>query len=436
MAMSMLIKSGRIIDPAGSVDRTGDLLIEDGKITEIGGAVSVPVERTIDATGLIVCPGLIDIHTHLREPGHEEEETIASGTHSAVAGGFTSVACMPNTHPPLDSEASIEFVCRQAAKAGHCNVYPIGCISKGREGKELAEMGQMVRAGAVAFSDDGDGVADAGICQRAMQYASMFDKPIIQHCEDKGLSGRGAMNSGTTALRLGLPGASPIAETIMLQRDLFLAEATGARYHAAHISTAGAVELIRRAKERGVRVTAEVTPHHLSLSEDACCDYDPNFKMSPPLRTDQDIDACRRAVADGVIDCLATDHAPHGQEEKELEFLYAPFGIIGFESALPIYVRSLIEPGLLDWPELIRLMTINPARVLDLPRGTLTVGAAADVTLIDPESTWTIDVRTFKSRSRNCPYHGWDVRGRAMMTIVGGRVAHAVGRFEETASAT
>ncbi len=436
MTTSILIQSGRLIDPANQIDRRGDLLIEDGTITEVGGSVSVPADKTIDAQGLIVCPGLIDIHSHLREPGHEEEETIASGTHSAVAGGFTSVACMPNTHPPLDNEASIEFVYRQAARAGHCNVFPIGCISKGREGTELAEMGQMVRAGAVAFSDDGDGVADAGLCQRAMQYASMFDKPVIQHCEDKDLSGRGAMNSGTTALRLGLPGASPIAETIMLQRDLFLAEATGARYHAAHLSTAEAVDLIRRAKERGVRVTAEVTPHHLSLTEEACCEYDPNFKMSPPLRSDDDVDACRRAVAEGVIDCLATDHAPHGQEEKELEFLYAPFGIIGFESALPIYARSLIESGLLDWPEVIRLMTINPARILDLPKGTLSVGADADVTLIDPDRSWTIDVGAFKSRSRNCPYHGQTVRGRAVVTIVGGAIKHAAGSPQRQPSGT
>ncbi|MBN1342151.1 MAG: dihydroorotase [Phycisphaerae bacterium] len=432
---SILIKQGRLIDPARHLDEVGDLLLEGGKVRRIGGSIAEAAERTIDASGLIVCPGLIDVHTHLREPGHEEEETIASGTHAAVAGGFTSVACMPNTHPPLDNQAGMEFVTRQAARAGHCNVYPIGCITKGRQGKELAEMGQMIRAGAVAFSDDGDGVADAGVLQRAMQYSTMFDVPLIEHCENADLSSGGVMNGGATALRLGLPGASPMAEVIMLQRDLVLAEATGARYHAAHVSTAGAVELIRQAKRQGIRVTAEVTPHHLSLTENDCREYDPNFKMSPPLRTQADVEACLDGLADGTIDCLATDHAPHGQEEKELEFLYAPFGVIGLESALPIYVKALIESKVVGWPELVRLMTVNPARILNLPKGTLAPGADADVTLIDPDLVWTIDVEQFKSHSRNCPYHGWSVRGRAVATIVGGVVKHAGGALAQALSA-
>ncbi len=425
-AATILIENGRVIDPSQDMDRVGCVLIEGGRIRQVGEAASSRADRSIDATGMIVCPGLIDIHTHLREPGHEEEETIASGTAAAVVGGFTSIACMPNTHPPLDNEAGIEFVYRQAARSGRCNVYPIGCISKQREGKELAEMGQMVRAGAVAFSDDGDGVADAGLCQRAMQYATMFDRPIIQHCEDADLSGMGVMNSGATALRLGLPGASAMAEIIMLQRDLVLAEATRARFHVAHVSTAGAVDLVRRAKAQGVRVTAEVTPHHLSLTEEACDDYDPNFKMSPPLRTQADVEACLAGLCDGTIDCLASDHAPHGPEEKELEFLYAPFGVIGLESSLPVYVKALIASGVMDWPDLIRLMTVNPAKILSLQKGTLAVGADADVTIIDPDATWTIDVERFRSRSRNCPYHGWEVRGRAAMTFVGGIVKHAV----------
>ncbi len=428
---AILIQNGRVIDPAQGLDASADVLIERGKIRQIGQGVTAAGAHVIDARDLIVCPGLIDVHTHLREPGHEEEETIASGTAAAVAGGFTSVACMPNTHPPLDDEAGITFVYRQAARANHCNVYPIGCITKHREGKELAEMGQMVRAGAVAFSDDGDGVADAAICQRAMQYSTMFDKPIIQHCENADLSSKGVMNAGATALRLGLPGASAMAEVIMLQRDLVLAESTGARYHAAHLSTAGGVELVRQAKSLGIRVTAEITPHHLALTEDHCCDYDPNYKMSPPLRTTSDVQACIEGIVDGTIDCLATDHAPHGPEEKELEFLYAPFGVIGLESALPIYVRTLIEPGHIDWPQLVRLMTLHPAEVLSLPKGSLAVGADADITVIHPDMPWTIDISDFAGKSRNCPFHGWDVRGRAVLTIVGGVVKHATAVLSE-----
>ncbi len=449
-AATILIKNGRLIDPAQGIDRVGDLWLKGPEVerfveagvdpaekamllgpedtdTDTRQAESAQADQTIDATGLLVCPGLIDMHVHLREPGHEEEETIASGSAAAVAGGFTSVATMPNTHPPLDNEAAVEFIYRQAARCGRCNVYPIGCITKRREGKELAEMGQMVRAGAVAFSDDGDGVADAGVCQRAMQYSTMFDRPIIQHCQDNDLAGDGVMNSGPTALRLGLPGMSAMAEVIMLQRDLVLAQATGARYHVAHVSTAGAVELIRQAKAQGIRVTAEVTAHHLALTEDACGNYDPNYKMSPPLRSQADVDACLQGLCDGTIDCLVTDHAPHSTEEKELEFLYAPFGVIGLESALPVYIQALVEPGLMDWPDLIRRMTIHPARILGLAKGALAPGADADVTIIDPDLNWTIDVERFKSRSRNCPYHGWEVRGRAVVTIVGGVVKHTAG---------
>jgi len=424
-ALTTLIKNGRLIDPSQGLDEAADLLLEGQKVKQIGHIGDTTVDRVIDATGLIVCPGLIDMHVHFREPGHEEEETIASGSAAAVRGGFTSVANMPNTHPPLDNETSIEFVYRQAARAGLCNVYPIGCITKGRQGKELAEMGQMVRAGAVAFSDDGDGVADAGVCRRGMQYAAMFNRALIQHCEDRTLSG-GVMNGGATALRLGLPGIGTASEVIMLQRDLVLAESTGVRYHVAHVSTAAAVDLIRAAKARGVRVTAEVTPHHLTLTEEACCDYDPNFKMSPPLRTRADVEACLKGLCDGTIDCLASDHAPHSAEEKELEFLYAPFGVIGLESALAVYVKPLIEPGLMDWPALIERMTVNPARILGLSKGTLAMGADADVTVVDPKARWTLKADRFASRSRNCPFDGWDVLGRAVVTIVGGRIRHAL----------
>jgi len=421
--LSILIKNGRVIDPSQQLDRIGDVLLADGKVKQIG-KLSAMADQVIDARGLIVCPGLIDMHVHLREPGDEEDETIASGGAAAVAGGFTAVACMPNTDPPLDNEAAVEFIYRQADRAGQCRVYPIGAVTKGRSGQELAEMGQMVRAGAVAFSDDGAGVANTGLMARAMQYVTMFDKPIIQHCEDPALSAGGVMNGGTMATKLGLPGMPAAAEELMLQRDLVLLRSSGTRYHAAHVSIAASVELVREAKRRGLPVTAEVTPHHLLLTEEACSQYDTNTKVNPPLRTRADVEACLAGVADGTIDCLVSDHAPHGAERKELEFLTAPFGIIGLETALPLFVKALVEPGLLDWPGLIERMTLRPARILGLSKGTLREGADADVTLIDPDAVWTIDVGAFRSKSRNCPFHGWRVRGRAAMTIVGGQIKY------------
>lgn len=420
----ILIKGGRIVDPANGMDAVGDLLLTGGHVARVGGEITDYDAQTINAAGCIVSPGLIDIHVHFREPGEENAETIASGSEAAVVGGFTSVACMPNTRPALDDEAAIEFVHRQAARANLCNVYPIGAITKGRAGEELAEIGQMVRAGAVAFSDDGSGVAKTGGMYRALQYVLMFDRPIMQHCEDPDLARGGVMNGGATATRLGLPGISSIAEELMLQRDLTLVRETGARYHMCHVSTRRSVELIRQAKAAGLRVTAEVCPHHLLLTEDACATYDTNFKMNPPLRTRDDVKACLQGVVDGTIDCLVTDHAPHGIQQKELEFLDAPFGIIGLETALPLYIKALIQPGLLDWPGLIERLTVRPARVLSLSKGTLSVGADADVTIIDSKAEWTIDAAAFRSKSRNCPFHGWQVVGRAAVTIVGGQVKH------------
>lgn len=420
----VLIKGGRVIDPANGLDRVADLLLADGKVARIDREITDRDARTVDARGLIVCPGLIDIHVHFREPGDEDEETIATGSAAAVAGGFTSVACMPNTHPALDDEAAIEFVYHQAARANLCNVYPIGAITKNREGVELAEMGQMIRAGAVGFSDDGAGVARTGVMLRSLQYLRMFDCPLLQHCEDPDMAAGGVMNSGVTAVRLGLPGMNAIAEELMIQRDLTLVRATGARYHVCHISTAHGVELVRQAKAAGLPVTAEVSPHHLLLTEEACATYDTNYKMSPPLRTKADVQACLQGMVDGTIDCLVTDHAPHGIQEKEHEFLDAPFGIIGLETALPLYVKALIEPGSMEWPAMIERMTIRPSRVLSLEKGTLAVGADADVTVIDPGSRWTIDARHFRSKSRNCPFDGWQVTGRAVYTIVGGRIKY------------
>ena len=415
----LIIKGGRVIDPSQSIDEVTDVTITGGKIREIGKA-SGSADDVIDAAGKIVCPGLIDMHVHLREPGNEDAETIASGCAAAVAGGFTSIACMPNTEPAVDTEAMIEFVYRQAARAGLCNVYPIGAVTKAREGRELAEMGQMVRAGAVAFSDDGCGVASATMMFRAMQYVTMFGKPLIQHCEDPELAKGGCMNGGATATRLGLPGIPAMAEEVMLQRDLLLAQNTRCRYHMAHVSTAGGVELVREGKKRGTAVTAEVCPHHLLLTEESVETYDPNYKVHPPLRTSKDVEACIAGVVDETIDCLVTDHAPHGREDKETDFQSAPFGMVGLEVALGLFVKALIEPGHLGWPALIAKMTVAPARVLGLNKGTLAIGRDADITLIDPDLSWSVYTSAFQSHSRNCPYEGWSLTGRATHTIVGG----------------
>jgi dihydroorotase len=424
MSTTILIRGGRVIDPSQEIDEVTDLAIAGGRVAALGRAAPRSADQIIDARGLIVVPGLIDMHVHLREPGQEERETIATGTAAAVAGGFTAVACMPNTDPPLDSDAEIEFVLRQAARTARCRVHPVGAITKGRKGRELAEIGLMLRAGAVAFSDDGHGVQDAGVCLRAMQYVSMFDRLFIQHCEDRSLAGRGCMNAGAVATRLGLPGIPAIAESVMVQRDLALARQTTVRYHVAHISTAAAVELVRQAKAGGQRVSTEVCPHHLLLTDEACAGYDANFKMNPPLRTRADVAACIEGVRDGTIDCLVTDHAPHSHQDKEMGFQEAPFGIIGLETALPLLVRALIEPKVLDWPRLIGCLSTNPARRLGVAGGTLAVDAPADVTLIHPEQEWTIDAERFRSKSRNTPFDGWKVRGRAVMTIVDGTVRY------------
>ncbi|MFO0972372.1 MAG: dihydroorotase [Phycisphaerae bacterium] len=417
---SLLVRGGRVIDPASGHDAVADLLIVEGRIHTLGRARE-PAAVTLDAAGLIVCPGLIDMHVHLREPGNEEEETIASGTAAAVAGGFTSVACMPNTQPPLDNEGAIESIFRQAARSASCNVFPIGALTKGRAGRELAEMGQMVRAGAVAFSDDGCGIASSAVMLRALQYAGMFGRTVIQHCEDAELAAGGCMHAGPTATRLGLPGIAAAAEELMVQRDLLLAGLTGTRYHVAHISTRTAVRLVREAKAAGAPVSAEVTPHHLLLTDEACATFDTRFKVNPPLRSAADVEACVAGVVDGTIDCLCTDHAPHAADEKALDFPAAPFGMVGLESAVATSLRALVEPGRIDWPRWVALWTINPARALQIDRGTLAPGAVADVTVIDPQEAWTIDPAAFRSLSRNTPFAGWSVLGRAVLTLVAGR---------------
>jgi dihydroorotase len=428
MTGELLIKNGRVIDPANNLDKKCDVLIADGKVSQVGqinGPVEKSAARVIDATGKLVTPGLIDMHVHFREPGDEEEETIASGSTAAVAAGFTSVVCMPNTNPAIESETDVEYVHRKGRQTRKTHVYVMGAITKEREGVELAEMGLMAEAGALGFTDDGNGVQDPAVMLRALKYAKMFDVVIAQHCQDNSFAGNGVMNAGYYSTILGLPGIDALAEEAMLWRDIQLVRRAQVRYHAQHISTAGSVELIRQAKKDSLPVTCEVTPHHLLLTEERCAEYDTNYKVNPPLRSQKDVEALKQAISEGLVDALASDHAPHLQSEKELEFLTAPFGIAGMECALGLYVKALIEPKLLDWPGLIRLMTVNPARIIGIEKGTLTPGKQGDVTIIDPNAEWQIDVAKFLSKSRNCPYHGWTVKGKVEKTIVVGEV-----RFE------
>jgi dihydroorotase len=392
-----------------------------------GGQPLGRADETIDAAGLIVTPGLIDMHVHLREPGREEDETIETGTRAALAGGFTSVACIPNTEPPIDTQAAVEFIHQKAARADTCNVFVVACVSRGREGKELAEIGQLVEAGAVAFSDDGAPVYDAELMRRAFEYCRMFDKPVLAHEEVLELSRGGVMHEGLVSLVLGLTGMPAAAEEVLIGRDIALSEVTGGRLHAMHVSTAGGVALIREAKRRGLRVTAEACPHHFTLTDESLRGFDSNFKMSPPLRTAADVEAIIAGLVDGTIDCIATDHAPHAREKKMLELDRAPFGILGLETAVGLAVTRLIVPGRLGWPRLVEAMSTLPARILGLNRGTLRAGAAADITLIDPSLSWRVNVREFRSKSANSPFDGWTLQGRAVATIVGGRVKYRLG---------
>jgi dihydroorotase len=430
----LTIINGRVIDPGNGIDEQTDLVLVDGKVASLGKVSKPEVSadsRVLDASGCIVCPGLIDVHVHLREPGQEEKETIATGAAAAVAGGFTSVCCMPNTQPALDDDSRIEFVYRQAQRAGLANVFPIGAITKGREGKELAEIALMANSGAVGFSDDGIGVASAGVMATALTYIAMTGKVLMQHCEDPELGG-GSMNAGALATRLGLAGWPRIAEELMIQRDIMLNQAQGskARYHVQHLSSGGSVELVRRARVDKVgqaTITAEASPHHLLLTEESCAGYDPNYKMAPPLRAQRDVDELIEGIKDGTITVLATDHAPHTIEDKQVEFTAAAMGILGLDCALPLYIKALIDSETIDWPKLIAMMTVNGADLCGLTgKGKLGVGDDADVTVIDPKQAWTIDSNQFASKSRNCPFDGWNVTGRAIATVVGGDVKLAL----------
>jgi dihydroorotase len=415
------IHGGRIIDPAQQIDRVADLLIRDGQIVGIDESAA-SVDESIDAAGLIVCPGLIDLHVALREPGFEEDETIASGTAAALAGGFTSVACMPDTSPVIDNRAAAEFIVLQAERAGNCRVFPLGAVTKDHAAEELAEIGQLVEGGTVAFTGAKQPVANAEIMRRALEYTRMFDRPIFNHPQVPELVGKGVMHDGYYSTLLGLPGMPAAAESIMVGRDIALAEMTGGRVHLMCVSTADAVEQIRVAKARGIAVTADVTPHHLVLTDESLQSFDSNFKVDPPLRTQEHIDALIVGLKDGTIDAICSDHQPFAEEKKAVEVDLAPFGIVGLETLLPLCIKSLIEPGHLNWPELIALLSTGPERILNIGKGSLCSGVDADVTLIDPDVSWIIDPADFRSQSRNTPFAGWNVRGRARIVIVGGQV--------------
>jgi dihydroorotase len=419
----LLIRGGRVIDPGRGGDDVADVLVSAGRIEAVGR--NIPAgdgTRVIDAAGKIVAPGLIDLHTHLREPGQEDLETVASGAMAAAAGGFTAVCAMPNTDPVTDNQAAVGFIVSQAQRAGKARVYPIGAVSLGQKGQQLAEFGELVGAGAVAVSDDGKPVVSSHLMRTALEYAKTFGIPVADHCEDPTLAQGGAMHEGIVSTRLGLKGVPAAAEEIMVARDIILAELTGGHVHLCHMSTRGSVELIRRAKDRGLRVTAEACPHHFSLTHERCEGYDTNAKMNPPLREPADREAIREALRDGTIDAIATDHAPHHYDAKEREFDDAPTGIIGLETALGLAITELVEPGLLTLPELVRRMSTTPARIFNLPGGTLTVGGPADVVVFDPGAEWEVRPEAFHSKSRNTPFTGRRLRGRADLTIVRGEV--------------
>lgn len=424
----ILLRGGRVLDPSRSVDQTGDVLLVGGKIEHAGKPLG-EIRRDdglieVDCSGKIVAPGFIDVHCHLREPGREDVETIATGARAAAAGGFTAVCAMPNTDPVTDNQAAVGFITRQAHRAAAARVYPIGAISVGQRGDALAEFGEMIGAGAVAVSDDGKPVASAQLMRTALEYARSFGVPVADHCEEPTLAKGGAMNEGLISARLGLKGIPSEAEEIMVIRDILLARRTGGHVHLCHMSTRGSVELIRWGKERGIRVTAEVCPHHLALTEEAVLGYSTNAKMNPPLRTADDVAALQEAVKDGTIDLVATDHAPHHYDEKEREFADAPNGIVGLETALAVVVTNLVSTGILSFSDIVDRMSCSPARVFGLPGGTLQQGSVADVTIFDPDHEWEVDPSSFLSKGRNTPFAGMRLKGRALCTIVDGRVVY------------
>lgn len=427
--MHILIKGGRVIDPANGTDGIKDIYIKDGKIAKVGAGLKHgdPGLKIIDARGKIVVPGLIDMHTHLREPGREDEETIATGTRAAAKGGFTSICCMPNTQPVADNQAQVELILSKARSDGFVNVFPVGSITKGLAGEQLSPIGELKKAGAVGISDDGQPVSNTMIMRRALEYSKMFRLPVISHCEDKNLSAEGQMNEGFYSTVLGLRGIPREAEEISVSRDISLAAMTGGMLHIAHVSTAGSVELVRRAKRMKIKVTAETAPHYFTLTEEAVTTYDTNTKMNPPLRTKEDVKAVKQGLKDGTIDCIASDHAPHIAEEKNQEFDQAPFGIIGLETSLPLVLMELVAKKVLTMREAVKKLTVNPARILGLDKGTLSEGADADVTVID--ARLSKKMVSFESLSQNSPFLGRTLTGFAVCTIVGGKIRMAEGEL-------
>ncbi|MDO9527529.1 MAG: dihydroorotase [Syntrophales bacterium] len=428
--MNILLKGGRVVDPSQNIDEEIDLLIKEGKIAQIGkdidkNTIADSAPQTLNLEGKIVVPGLIDMHTHLREPGFEYKETIQTGCQAAVAGGFTSIACMPNTNPINDNRSVTELIHRQAKRYNLANVYPIAAISRGSEGITLTEFGDLKDAGAVAFSDDGKPVMNSALMRRALEYAFSLDIPIISHCEDTTLSAGGLMNEGFVSTELGLQGIPNIAEDIMVARDIAIADYTNTPVHIAHVSTAGSVRLIRAAKERGIKVTAETAPHYFSLTDETLNKYDTCAKVYPPLRSADDVTAIKEGLSDGTIDAIASDHAPHSSIEKEVEFEYASSGMIGLETSLSLSLK-LVAEGILTLNQLILKMSTNPAGILRIPKGTLKIGSDADITVIDTEREWTVDINTFRSKSKNSPFNGWKLKGMAVLTIMGGEIKYSV----------
>ncbi len=423
--MTTVIRNGYLMDPSRQLDGHGWVHIKDTQIAGVGMGeppAGLAADETIDARGLVVAPGFIDLHTHLREPGEESKETIESGSRAAVAGGFSTIVCMPNTKPPIDHASLVKFIHLEAQRVNLANVLPVGTVSRGRDGQELADIGELVNAGVVAISDDGAPIMNSGLMRCALEYARMFGIPVMEHCEDLQLANLGVMNEGFCSTKLGLRGAPTVAEDVMIARNLLLAEYTGGRLHLCHLSTAGGVRMVRDAKARGVQVTCEVTPHHVVLTDAAVCDYDTNFKMNPPLRAEADRLALIHGINDGTIDAIATDHAPHSSTSKDVEFDQATNGVIGLETALPVVYTKLVRETHITLARMIELLTSGPARVIARPgKGTLAPGADADLVLLDLERAWTIDAHAFCSRSCNSPFHGWRVFGRAARTIVGGQ---------------
>ena len=423
MSDTTLLKGGRVLDPSQDMDGTLDVLLKDGLIVSVGDAISAPEDaRTIDCTGLLVTPGLIDVHVHLREPGGEHKETIATGARSAAAGGFTTVCAMPNTDPPLDDPASVGWVLAEGKRAGAARVYPTGCISVDRAGERLAPVGEMIDAGAVAITDDGSPIMKSGLMRLALEYAQSFGIPVADHPEDLSLSPAGQMNEGLMSTRMGLVGKPNASEDIHIIRDLLLAELTGGHIHLQHVSTRWGVDAIRQAKARGVRVTAEASPHHLVLTDEAVEGYRTEAKMNPPLRTAEDVEAVRAGLADGSLDHIATDHAPHHYDEKEAPFAEAPNGIVGLETAVGIILTRVVDEGVIDLPTMIERMSCHPAKTFNLPGGTLAPGGVADVSVLDLSAEWTVDASSFVSKSHNTPFDGWALKGGPAYTIVGGRI--------------